>query len=53
MCKEVALSVDMEKLDNIFVADNSATACLRERLGRNDLPVVISVIMAVTGDLLT
>jgi len=52
MSKKVALSVNMKKLDNIFVADNSAAACLRKCLSGNDLPVVVSVIMAVTGDLL-
>ena len=42
----------MEELDDIVMADNPSTAGLRECLGRNDDPVVVIILMGVTGDLL-
>ena len=43
----------MEELDDIVMTDNPSAAGLRESLGRNNDPVVVFVLMRVTGDLLT
>jgi hypothetical protein len=42
----------VEELDDIVMADNPSTAGLRECLGGNDDPVVVFILMGVTGDLL-
>lgn len=47
------VSPSVEELDDIVVADDPSTASLRESLGRNDDPIVVFVLMGVTGDLLT
>ena len=46
------VSLSVEELDNIVMADNPSTASLRESLGRNDNPVVVLILVRVTGDLL-
>lgn len=51
--KEICLGVDMEKLDNIFIAHDTATASFRESLGRDDCPVVVRIIVSVSSNLLT
>lgn len=43
----------MQELDNVVVAHNASAAGLRERLGRDNLPLVVDVLVAVTSDLLT
>ena len=48
--ERVGLSV--EELDDIVMTDNPSAAGLRECLGRNDDPVVVLILMGVTGDLL-
>lgn len=53
VCEEDGLSVDVQELDNIVVADDTATPSLRKGLGGNDLPVVVRVGVTVTGNLLT
>ena len=53
MSKEMRLGVDVQKLDNIVVPNYTATACLGKSFGRNDLPMVVGIIVAITRDLLT
>lgn len=43
----------MEELDDVVVAHNATTASLRKRLGGNDSPVVVGIVVAITSDLLT
>ena len=52
MSQENGLSVDMKKLDNILVSNNTSTTGLRECLGGNNLPFIVRIIVAVTGNLL-
>lgn len=42
----------MQKLDGVFVPNDSAPAGLGESFGGYDLPVVVLVCVAVAGDLL-
>ena len=42
----------MEELDDIVMADDPPTAGLRESLGRDDDPVVVLILVGVTGNLL-
>jgi len=51
--KKEAVGVDVEKLDGIAVSDNTSTTSLGNGFGRDDLPIVVSVGMAVSSDLLT
>ena len=51
--REALALVDVRTLDHIIVADDATTTGLRKRLGGNDLPVVVGVVVAITGDLLT
>ena len=46
------VSLSMEELDDIIMADNPSTAGLRECLGRNNDPVVVFIFMRITGNLL-
>jgi hypothetical protein len=46
------VGLNVEELDDIVVADNPSTASLGESLGGNDHPVIVFVLMGVTGDLL-
>jgi len=46
------VSLNMEELDDIVMSDDPPTASLRESLGRNDHPVIVLILMRVTGDLL-
>jgi hypothetical protein len=43
----------MQKLDDIFVADNATTASLRKGFRGDDLPVVVDIIMSIASDLLS
>ena len=52
MGQEIALRVDMQQLNDVFVANDTTATGLRESLGRDDLPVVVRVIVGVSGDLL-
>ena len=53
MSQENGLSVDMKKLDNILVSNNTPTTGLRECLGGNNLPFIVRIFMTVAGNLLT
>ncbi len=52
MCQKKRLCVNVQKLDDVIVADNTTATSLWERLGGDDLPVVVRVLMAVASDLL-
>lgn len=52
MRKQKALSVDVLQLNDIIVSHDPATTRLGDFLGRDDLPVVVSVIVGIAGDLL-
>jgi hypothetical protein len=53
MGKEMSVGVHMQKLDDIVVSDDTATAGFWEGLGGNDLPVVVGVIVTISSHLLT
>lgn len=53
VCHENGLGVDVQKLNDVLVSDDTATTGFGEGLGRNDLPLIICVFVAVTSDLLT
>ena len=43
----------MEELDDVIVADDAATTGFGKGLGRDNAPVVIGVVVAISSDLLT
>jgi len=47
------VSLSVEELDDIVMADNPSTASLRESLGGDDDPVIVPIFMGVASDLLT
>jgi len=51
MGEEVALGARMEKLDDIFVANNTTTASFRKGFRWDDNPEVVGVIMGITSHL--
>jgi hypothetical protein len=51
--KKVTLCIDMEKLEYILVAHDTAASCFRQSLGGNDFPVVICIIVAISSNLLS
>lgn len=51
--EQQCLRVDVEELEHVVVSNDTSTSGLGESLGRNNLPVVVGVIVSVTGDLLT
>ena len=53
MGKKMRVGINVHKLNNIIVPNNTATACLGKGFCRNDLPVVVGIIVAITRDLLT
>ena len=52
MRHEIRLAVHVQKLDDIVVADNTATTGLRQRFSGDDLPLVVAVVVPVGGNLL-
>lgn len=42
----------MQKLNNIFVANDATATSFREGFGRKNLPMVVRVVMAISSDLL-
>lgn len=52
MGEENSVGVDMKKLDEIVMLDDAATTSLGESFGRQNLPVVVGVIVAVPSHLL-
>jgi hypothetical protein len=50
--EEKALSSHMKELNDIALADNTAPTCWGQCFGWNDLPVVVGVIVRVSGNLL-
>lgn len=52
MGKKMSLSVDMKELNNIAILNNTTAAGFGDSLGRDNLPIVISVIVGITGNLL-
>ena len=52
MCEQEGVGFNVPELDEVVVAHNAAAALLGERLGRDDLPVVVRVSVRVAGDLL-
>lgn len=53
MSEEMRIGIHMQKLNNIVMSDNATTACFRERLCRNDLPMIVGVVVTVPSQLLT
>ena len=49
---QVRVRVDMQELDDIVLTDNSTSTGFWDFLGRDDLPVVVGIIMRVCSDLL-
>jgi hypothetical protein len=53
MSEKKRLGVDVFELDDVVVSDNSASAGIRDFFGRENLPIVVGVVVRVTCDLLT
>lgn len=53
MCQKMCLGVHVQELDDILVTNDAAATCLWESLGWDDLPLIVRVIVSITGDLLT
>ena len=53
MREQERVGLDVAELDEVVVAHDAAAALLGERLGGDDLPVVICVSVRVAGDLLS
>ena len=53
MCDEQSISDNVFELNDVVVSYNPAPTCLGDLLGWEDLPLVVRVIVRVTGDLLT
>lgn len=53
MCHEESLCIDMEELDDVLVTNNATTASFREGFGRDDLPLIVGIIMTISGNLLS
>lgn len=53
MGKEMRVGVDVQKLNNVVVPNNTATACFGKGFRRNNLPMVVGIIVAISRDLLT
>ena len=51
--KKVALCIDVEKLEYILVANDTAASCFGQSLGGNDFPVVVRIVVAISGNLLS
>ena len=49
----MSIGLDVQELNNIIVTDDAATTGRWDRLGRDDLPVIVCVIVGVARDLLT
>ena len=50
--QQKGLRVDMKKLNDVVMTNNAASTCFRERLGGDNLPEVVRVIVSITGNLL-
>ena len=53
MRQKKSLRVDVQELDDVVVTNYTTTTSLWERLSRDDLPVVVRVLVAITSNLLT
>lgn len=53
MGQEGRVSADVYQLDDIFLSDHSTPASLRQLFSRQDLPVIVGIVVRVTGDLLS
>lgn len=52
MRQKKRVGADMKQLDNVVMPDDATSACLRKRLGRYDLPIIIHILVAIASDLL-
>lgn len=50
--EQVGVGVDVEELNNILVPHNAAATGLRKGFSGDDTPVVVGVVMSITGNLL-
>ena len=53
MSQKECVGSHVEELNDIVVADNTTTSSLGKRLGRENPPVVVGVIVSIASDLLT
>jgi len=53
MGKKVGLSIDMKQLYDIVMTNDAPTSGFWKRLRWNDFPLIVGVIMTITGNLLT
>jgi hypothetical protein len=51
--KKVGLSIDVKQLDDIVVTNDATTSSFWKRFCWNDFPMIVGVVMAITGNLLT
>ena len=53
VCEEVRLRADVQELDDVVVADDAPTSSSGECLSRDNLPVVIGIVVPIASNLLT
>lgn len=51
--EEIGLGIDVQQLEGIKVANNAAATSSRESFSRNNLPMIVCVIVTIAGDLLS
>ena len=51
--KKVTLRVNVEELEYILVTHDTAATCFGQSLGGNDFPVVVRIVVAISGNLLS
>lgn len=52
VCEEERVGVDVQELDHVVVPDDTPSPSFGDGFGGNDLPVVVSVVVAVSRHLL-
>ncbi len=53
MGEENGIGIDVEKLNNVLLTDDSTPACVGDFSSGEDLPVIVGVVVGVASDLLT
>jgi hypothetical protein len=53
MSEKMRSGIDVQKLNDIVLPNDTATACLWKGFRWDNLPVVVCIIVAISSDLLT
>jgi len=51
--KKVTLCIDVEELEYILVAHDTAASCFGQSFGGNNFPVVVGIVVAISSNLLS